>query len=324
MNRGIARRVVFDGRTAVRQFLAGVARSVRRGEIEVISYVILPTHFHLLVRSPNGELSEALRRIQNEYVRWYNRRERRDGPLFRGRFKSKSVASDRYRRNLIRYIDRNALDARITRDERRYPYGSALAYAAAKGPPWLARAWIEHFVAVTSGEPTYVPDAYTRVFSVMENDERERMDEVLASTQPIEDELVDLVASAPDRVRSWMTAKAKLADGGRAKLRRTAAAPLILSCISELEPAAPPLVGVTPRDVRTIARAGLLRAISGASWAHIGRLVSLSETTARRFGQRHVAMSDQCPEYAEWCSQVAVACVEALTGTVSDTDPPRR
>ena len=63
----------------MRYFLSRVARAVRRGEIEVHSFCIMATHFHLLVRSPTGRLSEAMRRIQNEYVRYFNRKRRRDG-----------------------------------------------------------------------------------------------------------------------------------------------------------------------------------------------------------------------------------------------------
>ena len=49
MNRGIARRTVFESREDVRYFLSRVARAVRRGEIEVHSFCIMATHFHLLV-----------------------------------------------------------------------------------------------------------------------------------------------------------------------------------------------------------------------------------------------------------------------------------
>ena len=73
MNRGIARRMVFERRADVRYFLSRVARAVRR--------------------------------IQNEYVRWFNRCRRRDGPLFRGRFRSKPVDSLIYRYVLVRYLD---------------------------------------------------------------------------------------------------------------------------------------------------------------------------------------------------------------------------
>lgn len=59
-------------------------------------------HFHLLVRSPAGELSEALRLSHNEYSRFFNCRHQRDGTLVRGRFFSKPVTSLAYRRTGVR------------------------------------------------------------------------------------------------------------------------------------------------------------------------------------------------------------------------------
>jgi len=112
MNRGTARRVVFPGRAAIRAFLAALACAVRRGEIEVHVFGLLPTHVHLLVRSPRGRLCEALRRTQNDFVRRTNRRARRDGPMFRGRFKSVAVLSERYHDILVRYIEANPVVAR--------------------------------------------------------------------------------------------------------------------------------------------------------------------------------------------------------------------
>src|SRR5437867_1139696 len=103
MNRGIARRPVFETRADIRFFLACLARAVRRGELEVHVFCVLTTHFHLLVRSPIGRLAVAMKRIENAYVRYYNRTRRRDGPLFRGRFRSRPVESLRYRNLLVRY-----------------------------------------------------------------------------------------------------------------------------------------------------------------------------------------------------------------------------
>ena len=102
MNRGITRRTAFENRDDCRAFLAGIARAVRRREIEVHSFCVTTTHFHLLVRSPSGQLSQAMRRIQNRYVRRFNRSRRRDGPLFRGRFRSRPVDSLTYRRDVGR------------------------------------------------------------------------------------------------------------------------------------------------------------------------------------------------------------------------------
>lgn len=66
MNRGIARRSVFESRADVRYFLSRLARAVRRRELEVHAYCVMTTHYHLLVRSPLGRLSEGMRRIQND------------------------------------------------------------------------------------------------------------------------------------------------------------------------------------------------------------------------------------------------------------------
>ena len=73
----------------------------------------MTTHFHLLVRSPVAQLSDAMRRVQREYSRAFNRRRRRDGALARGRFTSKRARSLEYRRTLVRHIDANPGTARV-------------------------------------------------------------------------------------------------------------------------------------------------------------------------------------------------------------------
>jgi len=115
-NRALARRSFFETRADIRMFLSGIARAVRRGQIEVHAWCVLTTHFHLLVRSPKGELSAAMQRIQNQYVRYFNRRRQRDGSLVRGRFFSRHVDSFTYRRTLVRYIDANPVAAGLCRD----------------------------------------------------------------------------------------------------------------------------------------------------------------------------------------------------------------
>ena len=143
MNRGIARRSVFQGRAPARYFCSRLARVVRLGMLEVHAFSLVTTHFHLLVRSPQGRLSEAMRVVQNEFVRWFNRRNRRDGALFRGRFLSKPVESLSYRRTLVRYIDQNPVLAGLVQRAADYPYGSAWHYASMRGPLWLTRDWVE-------------------------------------------------------------------------------------------------------------------------------------------------------------------------------------
>ena len=73
-NRGIARRSVFEGPLDDRYFLSRLARAHRLGLLELYAYCLMITHFDLLVRSPVGRLSEAMRPVLDPYVRWFNRR----------------------------------------------------------------------------------------------------------------------------------------------------------------------------------------------------------------------------------------------------------
>ena len=82
MNRPIGRRTLFENDADFRYFLSLLAQQVRAGRLEIHAYSLMLTHFHLLVRSVKGELSEAMRQIQYRYSRRFNRTRMRDGSLF--------------------------------------------------------------------------------------------------------------------------------------------------------------------------------------------------------------------------------------------------
>jgi hypothetical protein len=220
MNRGVARRLVFEDRACVRYFLSGLARVVRRGDLELHCFVFLTTHFHLLVRSPRGRLSESLRVVQNRFVRWFNRRNRRDGPLFRGRFQSSPVERLFYRRILVRYIDQNPVSAGLVALPEAYPHGSARRYVFESGPRWLERGWVESDAVARTGPGRFVGGFGRRVYAEAFGDaltceEAELVEARLAHPADETDPLDELVHAAPTRVREWMERKAALADGTR-------------------------------------------------------------------------------------------------------------
>ncbi len=137
MNRGLSQRTVFETRRDVRFFLSLLAREVRAGNLRMLAYAILTTHFHLLAQSPRGELSAVMRRVESRYVRYFNRTRDRRGPLFERRFLSKPIGSHSHRLTVLRYIDQNAPEARLVAHASRYPYCSAYHYARARRPKWL-------------------------------------------------------------------------------------------------------------------------------------------------------------------------------------------
>lgn len=214
INRGIARRTVFETSRDIGVFCNLLAEVSAEGLLEVHVYSFLTTHFHLLVRSPEGRLSEAMRWVENGYVRTFNRSRRRDGALFRGRFWSRPIESDVYWWAVLRYIDRNPLEAGLAARSVDYPYGSAWWYSRGSGPSWLVRGVVEESLGIAAGPGTTPRTPYP----VEERGDggnwtAEFVERRLRGGSRAEDPLADLVRAAPSEVQAWMLRKALLADG---------------------------------------------------------------------------------------------------------------
>ena len=308
MNRGVARRTLFESRADVRTFLAALARIVRSGALEVHAFCVLTTHYHLLVRSPCGDLAHAMQRLQNEYARWFNRARRRDGPLFRGRYRSRTVTTETYRRLLVRYIDHNPVQAGLVGTPAQYPHGSARSYARRRGPPWLCRTWVESVTADISGSMEFEPAAYERTFAApIDAQFVGLVERLIAAPASAADPLDDLLDAAPARVRDWMARKAELADG-------TAPGLPVCDEISVVRCLAP----VSSLDISTAKQAvpgtvqievGLMRDLCGTTYGDIGRRVGVTPGGARNIYARH---RDRLRDDANYASQVAEIAANAL------------
>jgi len=297
MNRGLARRTVFEDRECVRFFLSCLARVVRKGLLEVHAYCVMTTHFHLLVRSPTGELARALQLAQNRYVRWFNRRVRRDGPLFRGRFLSRMVDSLQYRRLLVRYIDANPVVAKMVERPLNYPHGSARHYRTARGPLWLERTWIEQDALQRTGTSRFTSEVYQLAFGTALSEAAAEMVEArLVSNVQAPDPLDELVASAPEAVGRWMKRKAKLADGTQPGLPCASGGALWAAWKRRAEARCEWQLprGTRGVDVWPVMIVGLLRDLAGSSWAEIQQRTGGSSSSIQRRYQSHRAwMADE-------------------------------
>lgn len=135
MNRGVDRQRIFFADADRIEFGHRLAAINERFGVEVQAYCLLSNHFHLLVRCPDGELSAAMQHLLGLYTRHTNDRVGRDGPLFRGRFRSIHVDNDAYLLTAIRYIHRNALDVAGVRDVDDYRWSSHRAYLGMRRRP---------------------------------------------------------------------------------------------------------------------------------------------------------------------------------------------
>jgi putative transposase len=88
VNRGIEKRVIFRGVAEYEHFIELLAKLPQRFGLRVHGYVLMPNHYHLQVETPRANLSRAMQWLNVSYSIWYNRKYRRVGPLFQGRFKA--------------------------------------------------------------------------------------------------------------------------------------------------------------------------------------------------------------------------------------------
>jgi putative transposase len=97
-------------------------------QVALHAYVLMTNHVHLLVTPPAcGRLSAAMCQLGRRYVPAFNRRHRRTGTLWEGRFKSCLVESDRYALAVQRYIELNPVRAAMTDTPPEYRWSSVRA-----------------------------------------------------------------------------------------------------------------------------------------------------------------------------------------------------
>lgn len=143
MNRGAGRRYIFKNNTQRCYFSSLLADTHDRFNAEWHAYCLMGNHYHLLLRTPEANLQRIMRHLNGLYTQFFNRSERKDGPLFRGRYKAILVDAQSYWLQLSRYIHRNPLEAKLCKSLRQYQWSSYRAYIGIeKVPPWLTTDYI--------------------------------------------------------------------------------------------------------------------------------------------------------------------------------------
>lgn len=109
--------------------------------MKIAAYCLMNTH--LLIQTPDANLSRCLRHINGVNTQIYIARNGCDGTLFRGRYKSILVDADSYLLELVRYIHRNPLRAGVIDKPADYPWSSNKGYISkAKKWEWLHNNYI--------------------------------------------------------------------------------------------------------------------------------------------------------------------------------------
>lgn len=137
MNRGNARQTIFKTPDHYQLFLRCLSEAIQLWHLKLHAFSLMPNHYHLLIETPAGNLSRAMRHLNHVYTQRFNRMIGRDGHLFRGRYKSILVEDDAYLVELLRYIHLNPVKAAMAKSPEQHPWTSHHYYMGRSAPEFL-------------------------------------------------------------------------------------------------------------------------------------------------------------------------------------------
>jgi len=114
--RGIERRKIFLDDSDRKEFIRRFSEALKDCGCRCYGWVLMPNHFHLVVRTGAKPLSDLMRRVLTGYAIYFNRRYRRSGYLYQNRYKSILCQEETYLLELVRYAHLNPLRAGMIKD----------------------------------------------------------------------------------------------------------------------------------------------------------------------------------------------------------------
>lgn len=137
-SRGDRREPIFDDDSDRQTYLSTVGEALDRFDACALSYCLMDNHYHLILHTRRANLSMLMRHINGVYTQAYNRRHRKVGHLFQGRFKAILVDRDAYLLEVCRYVDLNPVRAHMVPYPSDWPWSSYRAHVGSQLPqPWL-------------------------------------------------------------------------------------------------------------------------------------------------------------------------------------------
>jgi putative transposase len=142
-SRGNARAAIYADDADRERFLALLTQVVQRYHWLCHAYCLMENHYHLLIETPEGNLSHGMRQVNGLYTQYYNRRHDRVGHVLQGRYKAIVVERDSYLLVLCRYIVLNPLRAGMVQTAQEYCWSSYRATAGlCAGGALLCTDWL--------------------------------------------------------------------------------------------------------------------------------------------------------------------------------------
>ena len=126
--RGNDRGKIFFSKRDYEKFKEYITAAKEKYGLILHSYVLMTNHYHLIIETPETNLSKIMHYINSSYTTYTNIKRKRKGHLFQGRYKAILVDKDHYLLELSRYIHLNPVRANMAQNPGAYPYSSYKSY----------------------------------------------------------------------------------------------------------------------------------------------------------------------------------------------------
>lgn len=125
MTQGINKSYIFDNPEDIKYYISTIYKLRKEHEINIIAYCIMNNHAHILIECQQiAELSKYMQRLNTKYGKYYNRKYKRVGYVFRDRFKSEGIYGEKQLYHCIKYIYENPVKAEICKKASEYPFSN--------------------------------------------------------------------------------------------------------------------------------------------------------------------------------------------------------
>lgn len=142
-SRGNEQKDVFKSQRDREKFLSYLESAVVRYGAVIHAFCLMSNHYHLVLETPVGNLSQIMRHVNGAYTTYFNVKRKRAGHLFQGRYKAILVEADEYAAELTRYIHLNPVRAGMVAQPEEYQWSSYRCYIGqSKAPEWLKMEFI--------------------------------------------------------------------------------------------------------------------------------------------------------------------------------------
>lgn len=130
---GLNKECIFNEEQNMKEYLQLINKYKKDLDIEILSYCIMSNHAHFLIFSKSiNNLSNIMKNANTAYAKYYNNKNDRVGYVFRDRFLSQAIDSEKYLIKCINYIHNNPVKANIVMNPEEYKYSTYREFKSGK------------------------------------------------------------------------------------------------------------------------------------------------------------------------------------------------